>query len=381
MPDGPRAVRRDELDELSELVDAIFMGRDEGTMFEQFNRLFHPERLEQMRVVRADGRLAAHVGMVLERACLLGCELGIATIGAVCCRAELRGRGYATALMRDAIDLARRAGASVMLISGGRGLYRRLGAQNGGCYRQYEVPLESLADDPGLELATVTPGHAEAALRLFEVEPIRWRRSAAEYDLMLQTGVVACRFGSTHLVRRGGEPVATVTVSIRRQRDEGWARLLVAETAGSRAAILGVLPRLVAQYEATEVRWPAYDTDLAVCELALRHGLPQRSISHEGTIRVLDLPRLLDDFGPLLRDRLGAAGELSMDLRAAGDGYDRLAVTGFGERLEMEGDTAIIALLFGTTGEQPLAGRGGRLIDALRRALPLPLPMYGLNYA
>lgn len=381
MVDGPRSVRADELEQLSELVDSIFLGRDDGTMFEQFPRLFAAERLERMRVVAVDGRLVAHVGMLLESASILGCPLGIATIGAVCCLQEQRQNGFATALMLDSVGLARAAGVPLMMISGGRGLYRRLGAAGAGSNPRWDLPVDQLPPaDPALELATVAPGRGQAALRLHQAEPVRWRREEHDFDLMLACGVVACRLGSTHLVRRGGVPVAAVTVSIRRDPQHGTARLLVAETAGSRPAVLGVLPRLAAQYEATHVRWAGYPTDAALADLALAHGWPTAWDGHEGTLKILDWPRLLADLRPLLADRVGAATLDSLRFQPEDDGLKlaRLTVHRGDESLCLEGD-AIVRLVFGS--HQPLDPPASPLEDLLRRAFPVPLPLYGLNYA
>lgn len=381
MVDGPRRVRADELEQLSELVDAIFFGREAGTMFEQFPRLFGAEHLERMRVISVDGRVVAHVGMVLESASILGCQVGIATIGAVCCEREHRQNGYGTALMLDAVALAREAGAAVMMISGGRGLYRRLGAANAGCYLRYEVAVGELPPaDPSLELATVAPGRGEVALRLQEAEPVRWRRTAADYDAMLGTGVVACRLGSTHLVRRGGEPVAAATVSIRHDREHSTARLDVAEAAGSRAAVLGVLPRLAAQYGATHVRWPAYPCDAELRHLAARLGWRATPCGHEGTLKILNWPRLMEDCRPLLAERVGpdALAELSFEPEDDGLKLARLTILRGDERATFEGD-AVVRLAFGSP--EPSPPPAGPLEDLLRRMFPLPLPMYGLNYA
>src|SRR5947209_4184266 len=125
MPIETRACRPEERDALLTLVNRVFAaGGDMGTAFPL---LFGPDNLDGLRIVSGDQGPVAHVGVCIRPAVILGARLKVASIGAVCTDPAHRGGGLASALMADARRYARENGASLMLISGGRGLYRRLG--------------------------------------------------------------------------------------------------------------------------------------------------------------------------------------------------------------------------------------------------------------
>src|SRR5947209_3284810 len=128
MPDGPRAPRPDEWDQLDALVSTIFAPR----MFRRFPQLYNEANRPNLRVVAEDGRIVCHVGMIQREASLAGCRVGVACIGSVATFEEYRGRGFASLAFQDACDKAAADGVDVMLISGGRGLYTRAGCRRFG---------------------------------------------------------------------------------------------------------------------------------------------------------------------------------------------------------------------------------------------------------
>jgi predicted N-acetyltransferase YhbS len=137
--DGPRGIRHEELASLVDLADRVFHGDGPGSMADEYPLLYSRGNLENLRVFCDEGRAVAHVGTLFREVCLGGSRHLACLIGSVCCDPEYRGRGLATQLLEDSRARAVDAGADLFLISGGRGLYRRLGYADAGDYPSYTV--------------------------------------------------------------------------------------------------------------------------------------------------------------------------------------------------------------------------------------------------
>src|SRR5436305_682298 len=131
-----RACRAEELEALAALVNRVFRAGD-GDMRAHYPLLFGPENLAGLRIVPGEPGPLALVGVCVREATLLGARLRVASIGSVCTDPDHRGQGLASTLMADAARHARGMGAALLLISGGRGLYHRLGYVTVGRFDRY----------------------------------------------------------------------------------------------------------------------------------------------------------------------------------------------------------------------------------------------------
>src|SRR5581483_7666368 len=125
MPDGPRALKPNEWTQLDALVSAVFRPQ----MFHDYPQLFNERNRHNLRIVAEDGKVVTHVGMIERPASLAGCRIDVACIGAVATYPDYRGKGFASQAFQDCCDKAAADGIDIMLISGGRGLYTRVGCR------------------------------------------------------------------------------------------------------------------------------------------------------------------------------------------------------------------------------------------------------------
>ena len=128
MPAGPRALKPDEWDQLNAVVSAVFRPQ----MFHDYPQLFNEANRANLRVVAEDGQVVCHVGMTERPATLAGCRIDVCCIGAVATYPEYRGRGFASLAFQDSCEKAAAAGIDILLISGGRGMYTRVGCRQVG---------------------------------------------------------------------------------------------------------------------------------------------------------------------------------------------------------------------------------------------------------
>lgn len=373
-----RACRPGESDAVIALANRVFRPEG-GDMGAQYPLMFAPENREGLRIAVEGGTPRALVGVCIRDAVLLGARLRVASIGAVCTEPQQRGRGLASAVMADARDYARRCGASLMLISGGRGLYHRLGYVTVGRFDRYELGPQQLHGlVTPIELSLYRGRDLPALAALHENEPVRFRRSAADWRALLETGMLMNRPSELLVVRQHGQPVAYLGV-LRSgggtRETPGTAR--VHELAGSRTALLAALPALRDQHQSASVSLVVQPTDVEMAVNARQHGWTATPLAFPGTLGVIDPPALMAALRPLLAERAEAAARLTVSATA-----DEATFTLNGEQYQVGAPGPLAALLFGgDTGDaRALPTCGGALGELLRALFPLPLLWQGYNY-
>jgi predicted N-acetyltransferase YhbS len=367
--------RREEMFDLLDLANRIFRADRRGDMGREYPLVFEAQNLENLQVARHEGHVVSHVGICMREASILGARLRVASIGAVGTDPKHRGHGIATRLMEEARARAVEQGASLMLISGHRGLYRRMGYVEVGAFQRYTVR----ADDPdaGYAVTELTSDDLPAIVRLYQAEPVRFFRPVSDWHKLLAAGMLMNRPSDLLVVRRGNAIVAYVGVqrpSANRPEDTPGA-LRIREVAGSRSALAAALPGLARRYgmeQADVILW-SWDAQWRA-EAAVRAWRWEPE-PFPGTLGIIDPVRFLRAIRPLVDERSSSG----LNIVPEGQGA---AVTCRGERVVLSTMPQLTALVFG--GETEEARALPELAPTLREAtdevFPLPLLWYGYNY-
>ena len=154
MIDGPRGLMPDELDKLlDDVVNVVYSPRMRG----HFPTLFCEENADHLRIIRVDGRIVSHVGVVVRDMVINGCRISVGNVGAVSTHEDYRRRGYAWAIFEDAMNKFRAAGVDMFLISGFRDLYRLHGATHVGKITRYQVNRNMEFPETDVEIRPFSP--------------------------------------------------------------------------------------------------------------------------------------------------------------------------------------------------------------------------------
>lgn len=402
--EGPRGLKAQEFDSLCTLVNTVFRGDGVGRMEAQYPLLFAPENYDELFVMVDEGVVVSHVGALTRDISVLGCRMSTTSIGAVATYASHRGQGLATRLMETAIRKAVAQDAVLMPISGGRGLYTRLGAKRVGQYALYTVPRNTLpagdgaaagktvaADDvPGEDSAAVVgttagdtdirraePGDLHEMTRLYAGEPSRYVRSTADLRMAVDAAWICDRDGETVVIREEGRLMAYAGIQKRRpDREDEARRARLAEIAGSRSALLRALPRLYDRYDVDYLEIVTTASDIELASLLRPHGVTAVPQGFSGTVLVLQPERLLQVFEDNIADVLGK-GVLTWDATADSVVF-RCGGTGHAVATSDLG-----ALVFGVVPPDPdpiETVPPGPIRTALERVFPFQLPWYGFNF-
>lgn len=383
---APKTPTIEEYDDVTALCNRVFRPDGWADMRAQYPLVLRRDRLDQLRVIEENGKPVSLVCMVEGEGSLLGCDVRMAMIGLVCTGQECQGRGLAGVLMEDAIDRATADGYGIMLISGGRTLYTRRGSHYVGDFVKYAIghqdQLAGLPNADGLTITELTPERAGEAWPLLEAEPIRFRRTPEEYEKLLATHWVVGAPGSTWLVERAGRPVAVFSINHKRVPDPTQLESFgVRETAGSRVAAMAAVGELARRFGTKQIEWEGCGRDAALADACAAIGAKPARTAHYGTVKLLSVERLLSEFKPLLRERLGdEAAALTVTSQSENGAVRRATFELNGEKLSVAGEIEVLAALFGSPEIDPLAAAPEKLGKALRQAFPLPLPLYGLNW-
>ncbi|MGI8915817.1 MAG: GNAT family N-acetyltransferase [Chloroflexota bacterium] len=405
MADGPRAVRPEEWPQLEELVSAVFR----HSMFTDYPQLFNGENRENLRVVADGGKVVCHVGMMQRSATLLGCRIDVACIGAVATDPEQRGRGFASAAFQDCCDRAARAGCDIMLISGGRGMYTRVGCRRVG--QDWNVVLDQTADPaPGPMDAATSPARiGDAAARLgrmaegmqvrpvgaeqerdvaalYESEPVRFLRHREDWPRTFACRIVMAAhsdFWGLYLADRLVAYVVVQPPRSGRQATDG-ASVRVVEYAGDRAAVAGALPQIAAHYQVQRVQVHVSGWDVPLHTRLTSAGCPATPGTAWGTLRVINFPQLMERCRPLLAERLGMVVATALCFEAdepAGSAARGFTIRSGDQQLRLPDLGALATyLFFDPQVASPDTPEAAALAALLAPAFPLPALWYGVSY-
>jgi predicted N-acetyltransferase YhbS len=375
----PRACRAEELPALVRLANAVFRSGGSGDMAAEYPLVFDCENLDGLRIISDQRGPVAHVGVCIRDAHLLGARLRVASIGAVCTDPAHRGQGLASVLMSDARRFARDRGASLMLISGGRGLYHRLGYVTVGRFLRYRMDSSQLngAESPEVELGSQRMEEIPRLAGLYQNEPVRFLRSGADWRRLLQAAMLMNAAADLVTIHHDGRLIAYVGAQRPNSDAPAADRVVrVQEMAGARRAIIAALPLLLRRYDASAVTLAVQPTDFEFAFAAKQHDWTPTVVAFPGTLGVIDPPAFMGAIQPLLDERSATVG---LTIHATEEG----AVFTLGaQRYEVAAPGPLAALLFGgeTEEAQSLPRCEGRLAQVLCSLFPLPLLWYGYNY-
>ncbi len=229
-------------------------------MAHDYPLLFSPANTANLMVVRDATGIIAHAGICLRQASLHGVAVAVAALGAVFTRESMRGRGLGAAVVGAALDRARAAGTELALVSGDGPLYRRLGFTSAPAAHAWAcppVPTPALherngsapASEDTIDLRLAQEADLPLLARIYDAEPVRFVRDAADWRVLMQAGIVFAGPGQTWIVTAAGAPAGYLAVT-------RGARRRVLELAGDRDALLAAAPRV-----SDEVVVPAHDDE------------------------------------------------------------------------------------------------------------------------
>lgn len=392
--DGPRLATREECLASEKLFRTAF-GFPAITPEEEKEVLArcraHRPRGTYVVAIAHEGELVSQLAVYHNEMRIYGATTRVASIGGVGTHPDYRGKGLATQILNYTAARLVQDGARLMLISGGRGLYTRLGNVPPGRYVYFSIkPGDGRSWRPApadLVLRRMHSADAPLLARLYQAEPIHYVRTSAAFSHALDHPSGApYLYADQWVVERLGQAVAYLFLGCPYHEESGEGIRYVSEYAGSRTALADALGGLLAAGDLQRLDWPVAWQDRELIGLLQDSGCRGFMGPLDGhTLRIVDFPGLMRDLRPILRARLGA--DLLRGLRfeqtgslLGGTGTDRYAIVRGADRLELDG-ADMTRLVMGTAeSDAPPARYPGALAEVIPAVFPLPSFLPGLNY-
>jgi len=376
--EGPRAAKLNELPAVVQLVNDVFLaGLDVPPVLgDFFPQLYNENSLENLLVIFEDGKPISHLGMWEGELLMYGCLLKVGMIGCVCTHKDHRGRGYASALMRDAFSKMRKDGVDLVLVTGFRDLYRRMDCVEAGRVYIYRIQAGKMSlKDSKIKIIPYSEGNIYDLVKVYQKEPVRYLRTLGDFRLLVERGL-HCKdiFLKTFIAVERGNPLAYISVGL--VPDEKEIRIF--EYAGSAEAVLHLTEDIfrTTRVKSLELTVPFQDWEL-LCLLE-RNGFKRPPSEAQVSTAIINPESFLKKIDPYLKERTGQ--QAPFEVARTPTGKLRLKF----QKQEAEIDERAFTLLFFGTPQivrdknQPKTELEQTL--GLCEILPLPTPTYGLNY-
>jgi len=353
-----RHLRDDEFEQAIKLSDATF--REEGhiSMGEAFPQVFS-RALKQSYGAFDGEKLVSFVGLVPAKIHIGPAVLNVFLIGSVCTAPEYRGQGLATAVLEKIYQHIKKANGSLLFVSGGRGLYRRLGCYEfGGMYQfRWQSPGE-LAHSFSGKVRQADPVDLFYLDELREQKSVRFDASLWEWAELVKAGGLASIYKLTQEVfvaEKDGVPVAYIVVGLPTpHHTEGKA--MITEWAGDPEAIKALVQQVLSEQKVSTVTM-----NIPWHEPLLKdfRQYPHKKKNHSGTIHIIDAQNLFAQLQPYFSASYGGKIKISVDNE--GDDY----VLAVDEREIVLTEERFVSLLFTPGAMEPSSFEG---------IFPIPLP-------
>jgi len=315
-----------------------------------------------------EGRVVSHVGMTEHWASLAGCTVGVACIGAVATYEESRGQGFATQLLEASCKKAQADGMDFMMISGGRGMYRRAGAADVGRDHQCRVTLAQAEALPKADVSVRSYGDADFAdcARAYRSRVAHYIRPLEDWQRYLDSRICRCVDTQLTAVLSGGAVCGYFVHHVK--REDGATRVL--EFAGEQTVLTAALPALMQSDGSAAVELHLQEEDEVLRRLLVQAGVEAKATATLGTLLLLDFDRLMERMHPFFEAQLGR--EQAKELRCCREG-DEFVFRLAGDEHRVNGKMAAAELVFGHPEKAAPEGW-------LRELFPAPSLWYGISY-
>lgn len=374
MPDGPRGLMPDELDELIEnVINPVYNPGMRG----HFPTLFCRENAHHIRVMGADGKIVSHVGVVVRDMIINGCSISVGNVGAVGTREDYRKRGYAWAVFEDAMEKLRAEGVDAFLISGFRNLYRLHGATHVGKVGWHKVKSDMELPEIKVEPRHFAPADLPMWAALHRNEPVRFHRPYNDFRALTDRSPEHGR-GFLYSIWEGDRISAYAVLE--RHKSDADDYLYVSEYAGSRRALLGAVPALISEFGVQFVGVTVRMHDVNFVGLLNSVGAEVSYNSAGGTVIILDFPRLCRKMTPLFEEILGRETARKLVFQEQDGKY---AIRLDDDEMTFDDAHDAARLIFGNPpdrDERTEITAKGKLRETLEAIFPIPRPEYGLSY-
>lgn len=370
MIDGPRGAKLEELDEIGVLAGKVFNWQ----MRENFPTLFCEDNLDNLRIIKTDGKVVSLIGVVVRDIIINGCRISVGNVGSVCTYDKYRNRGYAWMIFEDMMQKLRSDGVDMLLVSGYRSLYEKHGCTHVGNLKQYSLEGDLNFPETKIKVKPFNTSDLPKWSKIYRCEPVRFHRPYDDFYKLTTKALQYRRNRSLYSICEEDQIFAYAVV------DKGKSEISFDEYAGSRQLIFESIDLLKKEFDVNKVNIsvPNHDIELACMLNSL--GVKANYTSTSGTVSILNFESLCTKLMPLFEEIVGNKVTKRLKFKEK-EGFYIISLDNDEMKINDKHDLA--SLIFG----KPLGENGfteltlkSELNNVINLLFPIPRPEYGLNY-
>lgn len=381
--EGPRGTRKEEFTEVIRLVNYVFRGGSNrpSNMEKWYPLLFNNDNLENMRIIWQDDRPVSHLAISESEIAIYGCKTKIGSIGAVCTDPEYRKRGFASLLLEDSIKKMDEDGVDVVLVSGGRNLYKRVGCVEAGRVHKFRISGSDLKrlNTEKVKVLPYQERNLKNIVGVYQKEAVRFLRSLEDFKRILTTGAAMDREAEILTVRKGDEFLGYLAIQIPAEKESEGRSSQVVEYSGVREAIIDAIRCIFERYNLQELSFNVPFHDSEFIYLLNQKNFASLMENIPGVIKIINFPRLMDRLGPYIEERLDKNKIDSLKFDQEGTRFS-ININGDQFNTDARRFTQIVLGRYDKK-EKEMMPKEGEIGKILTDIFPLPFVWPGLNYA
>lgn len=301
-----RLVETNEFEETIALSNQTFRTKEQISMGVAFPQVFSKE-LSQSFAAFDKEQLISFVGLVPSIIHVGPAKLNVFSIGSVCTHIDYRNQGISSAILDKVLEHAEQADTSLLLVSGDRGLYRRVHCYPFGSVNKYLIDCNTANVNQWLLQYSGTvreslPADIFHIVNLANAKSVKYETSLSDMYQLLKSEGYASIFNMRHKVfvaEKQGKVDAFVVFGI---QAGGSSKLksLVIETGGDSEAILAIIAEVLQKESISQVEFSVpFHEPLQ----SFLHGTSFTKRKNGGTIHIVNPNRLIQQLQPYFREK------------------------------------------------------------------------------
>ena len=296
-----RRLVRGEEEQAIQLADEIFRDSEQKSMGSGFPSIFSSHLIHQSYGAFDNQQLVSFLGLVPSTVRIGRSSVNVYSLGSVCTGPDYRGKGIAGEILEGIMKDLKSTDASLLLVSGNRSLYTRVGCHPFGKVSRFTIKGSKAANNPNLVIREMETTDIHAMVRLAEQREVAYEQSVQELSLLLQAEAYASCIKRSHRVLVAEEDgqlkgFLIVGVPYDQEKQDG----LAIEWAGE-AKIVAELARQALVHFGLK----SMNIKVSWHEQALSQELdPYDSVEERnlGTVYIVDPAKLVAQLSPYLSD-------------------------------------------------------------------------------
>ena len=363
--DGPRALRPEEHPTAMRFVDSIFRPENPQAMEAEYSHVFDKKNIENMRVIVKDDEVISHTAIFNSTLRSGDLVFKIGGISAVGTHPDYRGKGLASEVMRDCINVMRESGCHLSFLWTDRhGFYRNLGYEPSGSFCLFKPPDSILSGaSPDCEVVEYSPERLPEIIQIHDRDYYYTERTPQEYEIYFSLPRV-----QTLLALRDGKASAYAVIG--KGRDlPGF----IHDWGGEPRDLLRLARELATLSKTEDIYFlaPAHENDLTSFLIDMNVPSVFMNLVMLNVIDVGGASSIVSDY---VSSRMGRDFQIVQDPSGLKMKVGR-------EEAYIEPGRMLASVLFGP--EPPssyLKDFPQDMLSALDRALPIPFFIWGLDW-